>query len=182
MRELVVMFNEENSDATNYKQIQQVISTEKHILEVGEKNEDDCRCKKCENTELLLAVIKQYTKLDISVDPHEFISKIVCSMKSYECLNEECEKCEKSEIMNNVMEALERVEEITYARWIHLDGKYEKREFITSGLEINELLLNTISKNFKILCTISTVNVPSLTVSSRSPSKSVLKFRSVICI
>ena len=31
-----------------------------------------------------------------------------------------------------------------------LRWKYEKREFTTSGLEINELLLNTISKNFKI--------------------------------
>ena len=107
IREGVVMFNEENSDAINYKQIQQVISTEKHILKVGEKNKDDCRCEKCENTELLLAAIKRYTKLDTSVDSHEFISKIVCSMKSYECLNEECEKCEKSEIMNNVMESLE---------------------------------------------------------------------------
>ena len=44
-------------------------------------------------------------------------------MKSYECLNEECETCEKSEIMNNTMEALERVEEIMYARWLCLDGK-----------------------------------------------------------
>ena len=48
------------------------------------------------------------------------------------------------------MEAVERVEEITYARWICLDGKYEERVFITFGLEINELLLNKISKNFKI--------------------------------
>ena len=107
IRELVVMFNDENSDATNYKQIQQVISTEKHILKVGEKNEDDCWCEKCKNTELLLAAIKRYTKLDINVDPHEFISNIVCSIKSYECLNEECEKCEKSEIMNYVMDAIE---------------------------------------------------------------------------
>ena len=58
----------------------QIIKNEKHLFKIGESKDDDCRCEKCENVELLLSGIKEFEKnchnelaLTLKIDPEEFI-------------------------------------------------------------------------------------------------------------
>ena len=51
------MFNSEH-DQISYYTVQKIISEGKHLLQSARTPEDDCRCEKCENAELLLKAIK----------------------------------------------------------------------------------------------------------------------------
>ena len=60
---MVELFNTENPlEKVSYYVVQQIIKNEKHLFKIGESKDDDCRCEKCENVELLLSGIKQSFK------------------------------------------------------------------------------------------------------------------------
>ena len=60
---MVELFNiEKPLEKVSYYGVQQIISNEKHLFKIGESKDDDCRCEKCENVELLLSGIKQSLK------------------------------------------------------------------------------------------------------------------------
>ena len=58
LKEVVSMFNSEHDDHITYYTVQKIISEEKHLLQSARTPQDDCRCEKCENVELLLKAIK----------------------------------------------------------------------------------------------------------------------------
>ena len=62
LKELVEIFNIDNSIQASYYFMQKTVESEKHIFKIGDTAEDDCRCDKCENVELLLISVKKYFK------------------------------------------------------------------------------------------------------------------------
>ena len=60
---MVELFNIENPlEKVPYYVVHQIIKNKKHLFKIGESKDDDCRCKKCENVELLPSGIKQSLK------------------------------------------------------------------------------------------------------------------------
>ena len=79
---MVELFNIENPlEKVSYYVVHQLIKNEKHLFKIGKSKDDDCRCEKYENVELLLSGIKQSLKknghnklaLTLKIDPEEFI-------------------------------------------------------------------------------------------------------------
>ena len=63
IQDMVELFNIENSlEKVPYYLVQQIIKNDKHLFKIGESKDDDCRCEKCENVELLLSGIKHSLK------------------------------------------------------------------------------------------------------------------------
>ena len=58
LKEVVSMFNSEHDDHITYYTVHKIISEERHLLQSARTPQDDCRCEKCENVELLLKAIK----------------------------------------------------------------------------------------------------------------------------
>ena len=57
-REIKELFDKEHDFDVSYYYLQKIIKDEKHILPAKDAKDDDCRCEKCENLELLLVSIK----------------------------------------------------------------------------------------------------------------------------
>ena len=85
----------------SYYVVEQIVKNEKHLFKIGESKDDNCRCEKCENVELLLSGIKRSLKknghndlaLTLKTDPEKSILEIVCSIKNYDCCNDNCGQC-----------------------------------------------------------------------------------------
>ena len=82
IQNMVELFHIENLlEKVSYYVVQKIIKNENHLFKIGESKDDDCRCEKCENVELLLSGIKQSSKknghnklaLTLKIDPEEFI-------------------------------------------------------------------------------------------------------------
>ena len=81
LKEIVSMFNSEHDDEISYYTVQKIISEGKHLLQSARTPEDDCRCEKCENVELLLKAIKtslnkagkNNLSSELSIDSMEFV-------------------------------------------------------------------------------------------------------------
>ena len=81
------------------------------MLESAQTPEDDCRCEKCENVELLLKAIKtslnkagkNNLSYELSIDFMEFVTSIVCSVKSHDCCNDVCSNCPRRDMLNEVI-------------------------------------------------------------------------------
>ena len=58
LKEVVDMFNNEHDFIITYYNLQKLLKLEKHLLLPSQTPEYDCRCEKCENSELLLTSIK----------------------------------------------------------------------------------------------------------------------------
>ena len=58
LKEVVDMFNNEHDFNITYYNLQKLLKLEKHLLLSSQTSEDDCRCEKCENSELLMTSIK----------------------------------------------------------------------------------------------------------------------------
>ena len=120
---------------STYYGIHQVINNEKHICKVGNTADDDCRCEKCENVELILTAIKQSLKMEniilgesISTDPNDFISGLVlCSIKNVDCCNDKCVNSPGENKIGAILDALEQIDEITYAKWVR-KGNLDKKK------------------------------------------------------
>ena len=109
-----------------YYTIQKIIEEEKHLFQADETKEDDCRCEKCENIELLLISIKaslikgkrEDLASQLSIDPIEFISNMVCSVKKYKCCNDICKNCPGRNMAAEITEFLGGADDITYFKWV----------------------------------------------------------------
>ena len=111
----------------------QIIKNEKHLFKIGESKDDDCRCEKCENV-LLLSGIKQFEKKNghnelaftLKVYPEEFIIENDCSIKNYDCCNDNCRQWCNFRNIEDILNALEGVTEVKYARRVHRGKRYQK--------------------------------------------------------
>ena len=84
-----------------------------------------------------------------SVDPQTFVSQLVCSVKNYYCCNDVCSECPGNiVIINPIAAILEKVDEISYAKWVY-DGRYKKIECTDRGADVAELLREIASCSFK---------------------------------
>ena len=98
MRELVSLYNKDNTKNITYCQMQEIVLSEKHLLNQSKSPEDDCRCETCENGELFLEVVKNYLvkeKLqafiqNLPADPMELVELGICSVKPQPCMKGEC--------------------------------------------------------------------------------------------
>ena len=113
---MVELFNIENPlEKVSYYAVQQIIKNEKHLFKIGESKDNDCRCEKCENVELLLLGTKQSLKknghnklaLTLKTDPEEFILENVCSIQNYDCCNDNCGQCCNFKNIEDILIALE---------------------------------------------------------------------------
>ena len=137
LKELVEIFNIDNSIQASYYFMQKTVESEKHIFKIGDTAEDDCRCDKCENVELLLISVKNTLK-----DSHPDL------VTSY-CCNDVCSECPGNiVIINPIAAILEKVDEISYAKWVY-DGRYKKIECTDRGADVAELLREIASCSFK---------------------------------
>ena len=74
--------------------------------------------------ELLHSGIKQSLKknghnklaLTMTIDPQEFILENVCYIKNYDCCNDNCGECCNFRNTEDILNALEGVSEVKYAR------------------------------------------------------------------
>ena len=113
-KELVELYNtdhDDGSDGISYYFLRSTVKAEKPIFKVSDTAEDDCRCEKCKNLELLLigirrAIHKKNKDLakSIHINPETFIAQLVCSAKNFKCCNQECLECpEKGLVAHSVV-------------------------------------------------------------------------------
>ena len=111
-KEIVQMFNAEHDFEISYHTVQQFVSTEKYFLTANETPDDDWRCEKWENSELLLMAIKaSLSKANnhnlasmISDDAVDFVSSVVCSVKEYDCCNDSCQNCHGKPMLEEIIQ------------------------------------------------------------------------------
>ena len=137
--------------------MQQIIKNEKHLFKIGESKDDDCRCEKCENVELLLSVIKQSLKKNghkmvftLKINPEESILENVCFIKNYDCCNDNSGQCCNFRNIEDILNALEGVSEVKYARWVRREKRYQKDEVVDSGDDVIVMLKEILTKSFKM--------------------------------
>ena len=138
--------------------MQQIIKNEKHLFKIGESKDDDRRCEKCDNVELLHSGIKQSLKknghnelaLTLKIDPEEFIPENVCSIKNYDCCNDNCGRCCNFRNIEDIVNALEGVSEVKHARWVCREKRYQKDEVVDSGDDVMVMLKEILTKSFKM--------------------------------
>ena len=151
---MVELFNIENLlEKVSYYVVQKIIKNEKHLFKIGESKDDDCRCEKCENVELLPSGIKQFEKnghnklaLTMKIDPEQFIIENVCSIKNYDCCNDNCGRCCNLRNIEDILNALEGVSGLKHARWVCREKCYQKDEVAESGDDVILLLKEIHSK------------------------------------
>ena len=105
------MFSSEQDDQITSYTVQKLISAEKQLMQSSRTPEDDWRCEKCENVELLLKAIKtslnkarkNNLSSELSMDSMEFVTSIVCSVKSHDCCNDVCSNCPRRDMLNEVI-------------------------------------------------------------------------------
>ena len=143
-KEIVSMFNSEHDDQITYCTVQKIISEEKHLLQSAQTPEDNCRCEKCENVELLLKAIKtslnkagkNNLSYELSIDFMEFVTSIVCSVKSHDCCNDVCSKCPRRDMLHEVILHLKSLPKVTYNKWVQINKIYEKAILFESGVAV----------------------------------------------
>ena len=69
--------------------------------------------------------------------------------------------------MEDVLDALENIDEITNARWVPRDNRYHKGALAGRGEDVGHFLKIASSKSFKNMYTIFIVNTPSLSTRSK---------------
>lgn len=124
----------------------------------GESKDDNCRCKKCKNIELLLLGVKYSLKrndhddlaLKTKTEPEEIIQENVCSMKNYYCCNDSCEHHSNTNNIRDALDVLEDANEMRYARWVWRDNRYYKNKVVDTRKDVTELLNDVLIKSFKI--------------------------------
>ena len=104
---------------------------------------------------LLLSGIKQSLKkngydelaLTLKTNPEEFIVENVCSIKNYDCCNDNCGQCSNFRNIEDILIALEGVSEVKYARWVRREKHYQKDEVVDSGDDVIVMLKQILTKS-----------------------------------
>ena len=159
-KEIVSMFNSEHDGQITYYVVQKIISEEKHFLQSAQTPEDNCRCEKCENVEVLLKAIKtslnkagkNNLSSELSIDSMKFVTSTVCSVKSHDCCNDACSNCERIDMLNEVILHLKSLPEVIYNKWVRRNNIYEKAILCESGVPVAEQFDEIATKHFKVTC------------------------------
>ena len=114
-------------------------ANERNILTRALTLDDDCRCKVCENGELLLEAIKshfckakqQELADDIPSEPLAFVELGICSSKSYPCITGQCGKCPRKTAISSLCEQLEKLAHITCFCWVTEGNVVQKKQEAT---------------------------------------------------
>ena len=88
--------------------------------------------------------------LTLKIDPEEFILENVCSIKNYDCCNDNCGQCCNFRNIEDILNALEGVSEVKYARWVRREKRYQKDEVVDSGDDVIGMLKEILTKSFKM--------------------------------
>ena len=65
--------------------------------------------------------------LTLQIDPEEFILENVSSIKNYDCCNDNCGQRHNFRNTEDILNALEGVSEVKYARWARREKTLSKR-------------------------------------------------------
>ena len=130
------------------------------MLQSAQTPEDDCRCEKHENVELLLKAIKtslnkagkNNLSSELSTDSMEFVSSTVSPVKSYDCCNDLCSNCPRGDTLNEVILHLKSLPEVTYNKWVRRNNIYKKAILCESGVAVAEQFDEIATKHFKVTC------------------------------
>ena len=68
----------------------------------------------------------------LKTDPEEFILEHICSIKNYDCCNDNCGQCCNFKNIEDILIVLEGVSEVKYARWVCREKCYQKDEVVDS--------------------------------------------------
>ena len=156
-KEIKHLFDEEHDFQLSYHSIQKIVSEEKHLIPAKNAKDDDCRCEKCENLELMLTSVKasliksgHFEKASrVVIDPVSFISSLVCSIKNYTCCDEDCKKC-PVHIVTEITECLKDSDDITYHKWVKQGGIYKKANICESSTIFIEQFEDLCGRKMKI--------------------------------
>ena len=77
------------------------------------------------------------------IDPEEFILENVCSIKTYDCCNDNCEQCCNFRNTEDILNALEGVSEVKYARWVRREKHCQNDEVVDSGDDVSYVKRNS---------------------------------------
>ena len=88
--------------------------------------------------------------LTLKTNPEEFILENVCSIKNYDCCNDNYGQCFNFGNIEDILIALEGVSEVKYARWVRREKCYQKDEVVDSGDDVIVLLKQILTKSFKM--------------------------------
>ena len=88
--------------------------------------------------------------LKLKIDPEEFILENVCSIENYDCCKDNCGQCCGFRNIEDILNALEGVSEVKYARWVHSEKRYQKDEIVDSGDDVIIMLKEILTKSFKM--------------------------------
>ena len=85
----------------------------------------------------------------LTVDPIDFISKLVCSIKNYQCCDDDCNNCPNNLVVE-VVDFLAKSDDMSYFKWVRKDGMMKKIEISDSGSAIAEHLEQMCGRKMKI--------------------------------
>ena len=88
--------------------------------------------------------------LTLQIDPEEFILENVSSIKNYDCCNDNCGQRRNFRNTEDILNALEGVSEVKYARWARREKRYQKDEVVDSGNDVIGMLKEILTKSFKM--------------------------------
>ena len=133
-KELVELHNadyDDGSDEISYYSLRSTVDAENHIFKVGDTEEDVC-CQKCENLGLLLIGIRRAIPGPSKINSHQ-PRNIYCpvSLLSQKLSMLHLFQCKHS---------LKKLPEVSFAKWVVVDGHNKKVELTDSGESIAEPL------------------------------------------
>ena len=80
----------------------------------------------------------------------EFVTSIVCSVKSHDCCNDVCSNCPRRDMLNEVILHLKSLPEVTYNKWVQRSNIYEKAILCESGVAVADQFDEIATKYFKL--------------------------------
>ena len=88
--------------------------------------------------------------LTLKIDPEEFILENVCSIKNYDCCNDNCGQCCNLETLK-IYWMLWRVwSEVKHTRWVCREKHYKKDEVVDSRDDVIIMFKEIATKSFKM--------------------------------
>ena len=113
------------SKQIKYHTVQKIVAETKNIFTNSNIKEDDCRCTKCKNLELMLITslhsLRKSKQDDLAAklktDADSFMESIVCSIMNEECCAETCPTSLENDDLNETFPILSEIEEVTYSQW-----------------------------------------------------------------
>ena len=141
-----------------YYTLQKIVSEQKHFIYAGKTAEDDCRCEKCENNELLLTTVKkklasnqmQHFAEMVKIDAASFVESLICSIKNYGCCRGNCKGCVGLVEYQELFGYIKTLEEIQYCKWVCEENKWAKVNIIDTGLEFADVFVEIYKSDYKL--------------------------------